>query len=123
MSRRKDFGELSHRVRMKYVSDLFDTQKEYHPYSFWQYMAQLELICGETKFVRYAAKHMKQEGQCNAEANRMILRSLLGRPGCVYYRWRNRHTHRHRADWERLFKPLFSLNSSSPFTLRLQQDY
>jgi glycosyltransferase involved in cell wall biosynthesis len=112
MSRGQDFGKQSYRVRMKYTPDLVETQKEHQPYSFWQYVAQLELISGEAKFVRYAAKYMKQEGQYNTEANRMILRSFLGKPGCIYYRWRNRHTYRQRTDWEQLFNPLLLLDNT-----------
>jgi hypothetical protein len=108
VTREKDAGEQPHRVRLKYVPDLVATHKARQSYSFWQYVAQLELISGEAKFVRSAAKHMKQEGPFNAEANRMILRSFLGKPGCIYYRWRNRHTYRRRVDWEQLFKPLLS---------------
>jgi glycosyltransferase involved in cell wall biosynthesis len=107
-SQEKGLSEDNRRVRVKYAPEFFEAQffKKQQSYSFWQYVAQLELISGETKFVRCAANYMKQEGPYNAEANRMILRSCLGKPGCIYYRWRNRHAYRQRADWEQLFTPL-----------------
>ena len=107
LSRSEDHDEESRRIHVKYAPEFFEARSDkLPPQSFWRLIAKLELLTGDTTMVRSAIVEMKREGLFESQAKSMHLRSLLGRPGGVYYRWRYRDLYRHRPDWEKLFSPL-----------------
>jgi hypothetical protein len=101
------------RAREKYAPDSLN----YYPkiekrLSRWVDIASLELITGDQIAVRRAAEYLENDGYVSA-ARLMRWRSNLGAIGSIYYKWRNRNYYRRRLDWEKLFAPFLSLQTTS----------
>jgi glycosyltransferase involved in cell wall biosynthesis len=106
LNKGREPAEQSRQIRLKYAPELFTIKRQLSQKSFWSHIAGLSLLTGDMKAVRRAARNMKAEGPFQSEAHRMFMRSLLGKPGSLYYRWRNRSLFRRRTDLETEFSYL-----------------
>jgi glycosyltransferase involved in cell wall biosynthesis len=113
LSQSLNFYRQQLRVREKYAPHTLNpsTAQRAKPASVWSRIGSLELLAGHGRLVRQAARFLKQDG-FSREARIMRRRSYVARLGRGYYRWRQRHTFRHRPDWEELFAPLLKSQGS-----------
>jgi len=79
---------------------------------FWAEVAALELTVGDCQAVRRAAQNLERLGEPR-EAKLMRWRARMGKLGTLYYRFRNRHLHRHRPDLESKFSTLLGGKTDS----------
>jgi glycosyltransferase involved in cell wall biosynthesis len=103
-SRTPDQPLQSYLVRTKYAPQykhLWVPKK--NTTNFWHPVASLEFMSGNPKSARKAALLMRKQTGDTSKAKLIWLLSYLGNLGCLYYKWRNRHSFRHRPDWEDKF--------------------
>lgn len=70
--------------------------------AYWIRIASLEMIAGDWNNTLKLIDRISDSNLIRY-ANRLRLYARLGRLGVTIYRWRLRHTYRHRPDWESLF--------------------
>jgi glycosyltransferase involved in cell wall biosynthesis len=117
LSQDMNFYLEQYRVREKYAPEsLRHSPKREKLVSRWVDIGSLELITGDQLAVQRAADYLEKDGYASA-ARLMRWRSYLGVVSHTYYKWRNRNHYRHRPDWEQLFAPFLSLQTS-PFEVR-----
>jgi len=108
MSTTKNAYAQGVRVRSKYSpQSLVYWPDERDPSSIWTLIATLELLAGDGRAVREAARVLDHD-DFSGIARQFRWLSYLGRAGyfALQYRHRRRRIYRHRPDWEHLFAPL-----------------
>jgi glycosyltransferase involved in cell wall biosynthesis len=106
----------AYRILAKYAPELLHLYPEeaeqgtkdasYLLQKFWLRIIEMELLTGDRKTILTATDFLEQDGPFGKKARLIRWFAYLGRLGSVFYRWRKRRGHRHRPDWEIIFKAL-----------------